>query len=235
VKQGEVEKMVMFVVYVKDEDDNIITIEEEHITIEVTDPSGDDVLCALMDNKDGTFSGAWQCEVAGDHSVHIMVDGVDIRSSPFTTRVVAKGRPLVEPGEGTGEHADEECMLKILNRDKDYEGWISEEGTCFNRFGDIIGFIWGTACGGSEEDFWGSIESDIVYNAIDTRVGEVVMDRGWLRDGTGRTIAEFDRMGAFIGNSGVFGGQFEGFSYHKMKVVGLYLLLVDSTLLNEYE
>lgn len=243
VKRGEVGEMMLFVIYIRDDENYLMDVQEDRLAVEITSTAVDHVDVVLMNNKDGTYSCAWMGDVEGEYSVSVLVNNEQIEGSPYAAKIVAQGRPIqLPPAKGTtseqfvaddGEY--EECMLEIIDRNKEFYGWISEKGTCYNKHGEIVGYVWGNACGGSESEFWGQVESDIVYNVIDTRIGKIQMDRGWLRDGSDRTIAEFERNGSFVGNSGVFSGQFIGFSYHQMDVVSLYLLLVDSTLLNEYD
>jgi len=52
-------------------------------------------------------------------------------------------------------------------------------------------------------------------------------------DGHGTTIAELDNAGCCTGHSGTYIGQFEGFTFHDMKTVALYLILVDPAMYNE--
>merc|ERR1740117_1740220 len=69
ITQAEADKMVMFVVYVKDENEGIINIEEDHIEITVTDAGSEELMVAKLDNKDGTYSAAWMPTEAGEHTV----------------------------------------------------------------------------------------------------------------------------------------------------------------------
>jgi len=227
VKQSVEGDLAMLLVHVNDSDEHRVAIPEDRLTVEVYDSDGSPLEEAvIIDNKNGTLSASYMSKRAGMHQIKICVDGEEIKDSPYTCDVRAKERPEVDPGD--------DCLLSILDCHNDYHGWIDEEGTCYDKYGEISGYIWGDACGGGESEQWGYIEHDIVYNMIETQIGCVQLDRGWVRDGDNRTIAEFDRDGSFRGNTGIFGGKFEGgFSYHNMNTVALYLLLVDSSMLND--
>ena len=63
--------------------------------------------------------------------------------------------------------------------------------------------------------------------------GIVDLGHGYLKDHQHTTVAEVDKRGCVSGHSGSYLGQFHPFSYHDMKLLGLYLMLIDPGMLSE--
>ncbi len=93
----------------------------------------------------------------------------------------------------------------------------------------------GLECYSSNEPpvFWGNMEAEVVYNNLERKLGSVQLDRGWVRDESGSTVCEMDRVGIATGRYGTFLGEFLGFTYHMMPKIALYMLIVDNDMLVE--
>ena len=61
------------------------------------------------------------------------------------------------------------------------------------------------------------------------------MGTGYIKDFNDRIVAELTHSGVCTGHAGSYLGEFEGFSFNQMKIVALYLMLVDPGMLNEVE
>eukprot|EP00616_Rhizochromulina_sp_CCMP1243_P007250 CAMPEP_0118974352 /NCGR_PEP_ID=MMETSP1173-20130426/11203_1 /TAXON_ID=1034831 /ORGANISM="Rhizochromulina marina cf, Strain CCMP1243" /LENGTH=231 /DNA_ID=CAMNT_0006924071 /DNA_START=27 /DNA_END=722 /DNA_ORIENTATION=- len=138
---------------------------------------------------------------------------------------------------------DAEVLLVIKDRYSEYRGYISDQGECVNNRDQTIGFINsedGTA-GSAEEEYLGSIVDQIcgnqcvVEDALDERCGMMDLGHATIQDNQGSTIAEISATGKVTGNQGSQLGDFEGFTFTHLRVVSLYLMLVDPGMLNEVE
>mmetsp|Transcript_47947 Transcript_47947/g.133740 ORF Transcript_47947/g.133740 Transcript_47947/m.133740 type:complete len:81 (-) Transcript_47947:86-328(-) len=56
-----------------------------------------------------------------------------------------------------------------------------------------------------------------------------------IKDNQGSTIAEIDQSGVVVGNHGSQLGKFENFSFQEIRVVAMYIMLIDPGFLNERE
>eukprot|EP00005_Dracoamoeba_jomungandri_P002266 CAMPEP_0174260944 /NCGR_PEP_ID=MMETSP0439-20130205/11078_1 /TAXON_ID=0 /ORGANISM="Stereomyxa ramosa, Strain Chinc5" /LENGTH=202 /DNA_ID=CAMNT_0015345335 /DNA_START=8 /DNA_END=616 /DNA_ORIENTATION=+ len=132
--------------------------------------------------------------------------------------------------------------LEILDRERLLRSFITEDGTCTNKWGELIGYInmkQGT-CGSPEEDYWGCIdegEFEIcqVLDKDDNVIGELDLGRAIIKDDIGDVVADLDNAGEGRGNDGSFIGQFVHFTYRDLKTIALYLLIIDPNMYNTYE
>lgn len=138
---------------------------------------------------------------------------------------------------------DAAVWLIVKDRFMDYRGYISEEGECVNNLGQTIGFInkdEGTA-GSADEEYLGSAQEQlsgnevVVEDAVDERCGIVDLGTAAIKDNQGSTVAEMASNGTLTGNHGSTLGVVEGFEYHDMRTVALYVMLIDPGMLNEQE
>mgnify|MGYP006967064926 CR=1 FL=1 len=84
--------------------------------------------------------------------------------------------------------------------------------------------------------YLGKIRSDLhVENSLGEDIGMLDLGRGYISDSTGNTVCEIQGTGEVRGNGQTYLGQFEPFSYHEMKVIALYVLLIDRGMLSEIE
>eukprot|EP01094_Clydonella_sp_ATCC50884_P016504 TRINITY_DN273_c0_g1_i1.p2 TRINITY_DN273_c0_g1~~TRINITY_DN273_c0_g1_i1.p2 ORF type:complete len:215 (+),score=59.23 TRINITY_DN273_c0_g1_i1:62-646(+) len=149
--------------------------------------------------------------------------------------------PIPEPVEVpkrermNGPPPGADVKFNIRDRYNDWRGYIAGDGSCYNNVGDVIGYIEGDDAGSVTEDFLGTINADNqVSNALDDVVAR--LDPGRV---TIHTVPD-DDLWAEIDNSGCvkagedvsYCGQFEGFTFHDMKIITLYLVLIDPNMLN---
>ena len=131
-----------------------------------------------------------------------------------------------------------EVRLCIRDRANDYRACITEDGTCINNVGEILGYInFDTLeAGAANEEYLGHMRSDyVIEDAADVVVGSLDMGLAKVRDHKGSTIADILGTGEVQGHAGTYLGQFEGFGYQDMQIVALYLLLIDTGMTNEIE
>ena len=140
---------------------------------------------------------------------------------------------------------DADVMCTIRDRDGNYRGYIANDGECRNNRNALMGYINADSgqCGTADEEYLGCIsevsafnDSDcVIEDAIEETCGTLDMGTGYLKDTNDRIVAELESSGVCTGHSGSYLGEFEGFSFNQMKVVGLYLMLIDPGMLNEIE
>jgi hypothetical protein len=123
---------------------------------------------------------------------------------------------------------------------KEYRGYISEDGTCFNNLNDVIGFIDGDNAGNVDQEYLGAVSGrdshEIeVQDALDERLGTVDLGRAHFKNSAGSTVVEVENSGVVTGHAGTYLGQFEGFTFHDIKKIALYLFLVDPGMVSEIE
>jgi len=136
---------------------------------------------------------------------------------------------------------DADVLLRIVDRMRDYRSCITKDGTCYNNQGQIIGYIEGGESAGSVEmAFLGDIQEAVsgnwnIRDDSETVVGEIDPGKATVIDAKGSTVAELTNAGECTGHAGTFIGQFYGFSFNEMKIIGLYLMLIDPGMMNEIE
>eukprot|EP00008_Paramoeba_atlantica_P006046 CAMPEP_0201487754 /NCGR_PEP_ID=MMETSP0151_2-20130828/15210_1 /ASSEMBLY_ACC=CAM_ASM_000257 /TAXON_ID=200890 /ORGANISM="Paramoeba atlantica, Strain 621/1 / CCAP 1560/9" /LENGTH=227 /DNA_ID=CAMNT_0047872899 /DNA_START=35 /DNA_END=718 /DNA_ORIENTATION=- len=141
--------------------------------------------------------------------------------------------------------AFEEGNLNILDRYNNYRGYIAYDGTCYNNRQEIIGYISvnesgeGQA-GDPEERYLGSITTHmstnkmVVTDDLDEKVGYLDLGLAKVFDQDDRSVGKLTKAGELSGCLSYL-GQFEGFDFHSLSVVALYLLLIDTGMLNKEE
>lgn len=140
-------------------------------------------------------------------------------------------REVVEPPD--------DCLCVINDKFKKFRAYITEEGECFNKYGDCMGYLvdqenMEAYSPDEEPKFWGFVDDvGLVFNSKDSQIGEVDVNKGRVRDSTGRTCCEIDREGKATGHSGEPIGHFKRFSFHLMNQLALYVLLLDVDFLVE--
>ena len=130
------------------------------------------------------------------------------------------------------------ALLNIRDRNKDYRSFIEKDGTCKDVYGKILGFINidSLDCGSPNEEFWGAMQADgAVFDRNDDKIGEVNLEIGSVIDASGSTVAELTNAGEVQGHAGMYVGQFEGFTYKQMKIIALYLLIIDCGMMDDLE
>jgi len=192
--------------------------------------------------KETRFRGGWSPSVRDPSQFAFKF----LPTAPAQKPRVAKAAPPPEPEpikalqvlSDAPPEATARGALNILDRYRNYRGYISAEGTCYNNVGQIIGYIDAGSgqVGSSDQEYLGWIRQDnVIEDAVEAKLGEIDLGRAYIKNTNGSTIAELDNTGSVTGHAGTFLGQFEGFTYHQMKVIGLYLFLVDPGMLNEVE
>jgi hypothetical protein len=117
----------------------------------------------------------------------------------------------------------------VLDRDDDKRAQIAEDGTVTNAEGKVIGFINddGTA-GDADSGFLGEVlESGQVVNADDETVGYIDLGKATLRDASESFLASVTGDGQVKDRMELYVGQFRPFSYKKLKLFAIYVLLFD--------
>ena len=140
---------------------------------------------------------------------------------------------------------DADVLCTIRDRNGNYRGYIAKDGECRNNRDTLLGFINEESgqCGTADEEYLGCISDQSAFNnsdcviedAIDEKCGTLDMGTGYIKDFNDRIVAELTHSGVCTGHAGSYLGEFEGFSFNQMKIVALYLMLVDPGMLNEVE
>ena len=160
----------------------------------------------------------------------------DVDNSPAIDEAISRELRYEPP-------SDVDLLFTIRDRYGDYRGYIDREGTCVNNCAEIIGYInteEGTA-GSKDEEFLGCCmdqlvgDECVIEDSLDDRCGSIHLGSSRIIDNQASTVAEFDANGNIVGNHGSSLGSFEGFSYEDIRVVALYLMLIDPGMLNEVE
>lgn len=135
-----------------------------------------------------------------------------------------------------------DALLNILDRANDYRAYISKDGACYDRWNQVMGYIDldEHTTGSPDLEFWGSLEQQmgnecVIMDKDDNQIGKLDMGRAYISTENGSTIAELDNTGAVTGHAGTYCGQFEGFTYHQMKIIALYLLIIDAGMYDEVD
>mmetsp|Transcript_21006 Transcript_21006/g.27237 ORF Transcript_21006/g.27237 Transcript_21006/m.27237 type:complete len:238 (+) Transcript_21006:111-824(+) len=141
--------------------------------------------------------------------------------------------------------ANIDTLFIIKDRYSNYRGYISKDGECRNNRNQLLGFInESDQCGSAEQEYLGSISpvnefNDsicIITDAIDDKCALLDLGNGYIKNfDDDRIVAEISHNGICSGHAESYLGQFEGFSFHYMKTIALYLILLDPGMLNEVE
>jgi len=134
-------------------------------------------------------------------------------------------------------------VVNINDRNNDYRGYIAEDGTCVNNLNEVIGYINKDSyeCGSSDERFLGFGKEGVmdnifeIYDNLDELVGTLDLGTAVLKDGNRKIIGEIEGTGECKGHWGSYLGRFNGFSFKEMRIIALYLILIDPGMLNEVE
>jgi len=137
--------------------------------------------------------------------------------------------------------AGAEVRLIVDDRYSNYRGYIAEDGACYNNRDQLIGYVNDSngEAGSTELEFLGrSVDAASgdwleVVDDMEDLCGVVDLGHGYLKDHQHTTVAEVDKRGCVSGHSGSYLGQFHPFTYHDMKLLGLYLMLIDPGMLSE--
>mmetsp|Transcript_2081 Transcript_2081/g.3261 ORF Transcript_2081/g.3261 Transcript_2081/m.3261 type:complete len:150 (-) Transcript_2081:51-500(-) len=141
--------------------------------------------------------------------------------------------------------AFEEGNMNILDRYNNYRGYIAYDGTVYNNQQDIIGYIsidddGQGQVGDPQERYLGCIRTHmntnkmVVLDDMDEKVGYVDLGLARVYDEENRVVGKLTNAGELSGCMSYL-GQFEGFDYHALSVVTVYLLLIDTGMLNKEE
>ena len=155
---------------------------------------------------------------------------------------VAAPAPDLERERLAGPPSGVDVLCTILDRYNDYRGYISKEGECVNCLGETIGYINAESmqAGSADENFLGELleggsNRPQILDASDEIGGTVDLGTHAIQDSVGSTVADLDSRGMITGHNGTFLGQFEGFSFHIMREIAIYLVLVDPGMLSAEE
>jgi len=193
----------------------------------------------MASKEDAKFRGNWSPSVGNSYGFKFLPTAPAQKPKP-------KHAPPPEPEiidttpvlTDAPSEANASGALNIRDRYNNYRGYVSAGGICYNNRDQIIGYI--DAASGQvdtrDEEYLGYIRQDnVIENAVNEKLGEVDLGRAIIKNERGTTVAEFDNTGSVSGHVGTYLGQFEGFTYRELKIVALYLLLVDPGMLNEVE
>ena len=131
--------------------------------------------------------------------------------------------------------------MRIDDRYSNYRGYIAADGACYNNRDQVIGYVNADSgeAGSSQLEFLGRVVRGVsgdwleVVDDMDELCGLVDLGKGYIQDHTRTTVAEIDKRGCVSGHSGSYLGQFSPFTYHEMKLVVLYSMLIDPGMLTE--
>lgn len=135
--------------------------------------------------------------------------------------------------------SDADVMCSIKDRDNEYRGYISADGACYNNVGHCIGYInvESEEAGSAREEYLGCLRKNtnvcFIEDALDEVAGTLDLGLASIVDCDGSTVVELSRTGECTGHCGSYLGTFEGMDYNSMKVIALYLVLIDPGMLNE--
>lgn len=181
------------------------------------------------------FRGTWSPQIATPRPQPFL-KVAPVPQPAVKEPVAAPPPPPPPPQEPLLTGPDRPCKLTIRDRMNDYRGCITEDGECYNNAGTLIGFVSEPEAGNADSEYLGCIRSDdAVENAVGDAVGTLDPGHATIADAHGTTVCEMQRTGEVRGHAGTFIGCFEGFDYHDMRTVALYLLLVDPGMLSEIE
>ena len=149
--------------------------------------------------------------------------------------------PVIEENQVKDPPSD--ALLTILDRNSEYRAWIGRDGRCETRFGTLLGWLNDNEyeAGSANDEYLGMVEENSfdnvcnVLDAIEEKCGSVDLGTHTIRDCNGATVADISAQGTVTGHNGMYMGQFEGFTFHQMKLVALYLMLVDPGMLSKEE
>jgi hypothetical protein len=231
---GFVNDVLPFTLIIRDDEGIALSVADTNtLQIAITHPDGDSIenVQCWTDNGDGTYSGTWTPLKAGEYNVAVTVDDTEVRGSAYTCRVIDRERRIIPAPDDGSIH----CT--IVDKYREYRSYITNEGTCVNKWGDVIGHIAldSEEVGSPDMEYWGNMESNVLYNALERRVGVLKTDKAWLEDAMGNTVCEIDRTGCISGRAGSFLGEFVGCNFHDMQLIALYLFHVDDDMLVEFE
>lgn len=146
----------------------------------------------------------------------------------------------------TGPPEDADVLFSVLDREKGYRSYVDGEGACFNNRGQCIGYInFDTSeAGSASEMFMGVVVEqrfDNVYQVYDhgeELVGYLDMGTATIKNGAHATVADIQATGVVTHPTGAYLGQFVSrhmSTFHHLKAVALYLVLLDPGMLNFVE
>lgn len=180
------------------------------------------------------FRGNWAPKIADPNPPKFFKVAPPAR--PAVKKTDPAPPPLPPRPPQTLDGPDRPCKFNIRDRANDYRGLITDDGDCYNNAGEIIGFISGDEAGSPEMEYLGCIRSDdVIENAVGDVVGSLDTGRAYILNAAGSTVCEILGTGELHGHANTYLGQFEPFSYHDMKTIALYVLLVDTGMLSEIE
>ena len=131
-----------------------------------------------------------------------------------------------------------DSLMNILDRNNDFRSFITKDGTCKDKTGKIIGYInigeWNV--GSPDMEFWGQMdEGELIEDKDGKKIGELDLGHGTIKNEVGNTVCELDNAGECKGNAQTYIGKFIGFTFKNMKIVALYLLIVDPGMYDEID
>jgi len=193
--------------------------------------------------EDAKFRGMWSPSIGSAGGYAFKFLPTPPAQKPKTKANAPPPEPIEEKESGpiladAPAEANQKGALTIRDRYNNYRGYISPEGACYNNAGKVIGYIdEGSGQAGSrEEEYLGYIRQDnVIENAAEEKIGELDPGRAVIKNTKGTTVAEIDGSGQLTGHAGSYLGKFEGSHYSEMRVMALYVLLIDPGMLNEIE
>lgn len=230
LRMGEVDEELPFTIFCRDQNGKLSPGPEDGFEILITDEEDEEVQCDSDETAQGIIGCAYTPYHAGIYTISIKLDGIPIRDSPYTCKVIESGeRDILDPPD--------DCICTIMDKYKDYHSYISEDGDCVNKYGDILGYInlETLEVGGPDQNYWGNMEDEIIYNSQGRELGKIDQGKGWITDSNETTVCEIDSNGEMLGNASTTLGEVEGFSFRNLSVIALYLMLVDDDMLVEEE
>eukprot|EP01095_Lingulamoeba_sp_RSL-Kostka_P001559 TRINITY_DN1222_c0_g1_i1.p1 TRINITY_DN1222_c0_g1~~TRINITY_DN1222_c0_g1_i1.p1 ORF type:complete len:193 (-),score=64.76 TRINITY_DN1222_c0_g1_i1:45-623(-) len=151
---------------------------------------------------------------------------------PRPKKANAKPKQVYVPDESNKvDGPPDDAVFTILDRYNDYRSCIKEDGSCYNNCNQLIGFIdFDSYCAGSiNDEFLGTINSDYqIIDCNDEVIGKLDPGRATIHNDSGSTIVSMDNTGTVKGNDHSYLGQFEGFTYHDMCTITLYMVFIDA-------
>ncbi|KAH3759917.1 hypothetical protein Pelo_8228 [Pelomyxa schiedti] len=190
---------------------------------------------AMRHTEDNKFRGRWAPQIATPKPKFYVIAQPAKPATKTPAPVAAAPPPKVTKPTVP---APSDAKFTIIDRMKNFRSYMTEDGACYNSVGDVLGYIEQSSweAGSADGKFLGRLRDDnFVENAVEVVVGCVDLGRALIRDDQDTIVCEMTGTGEVYGHQGSYIGAFDNFDYHHMKIITLYLLLIDPGMLSEIE
>merc|ERR1711934_246900 len=183
-----------------------------------------------LNMADTRFRGAWSPQIANPHVKSFLPTAPPAIPAPAKAEDAPAPPPYKAGDKKNGPPDDAEVSFNIRDRYNNWRGYIAKDGSCFNNTWQLIGYIEGHQAGSINSEYLGQVTEDWhIEDSNDKIVALIDPGRAIIREmSQNDIICEMDKSGCIkAGENLTYLGQFEPFTFHDMKIIGLYLLLID--------